>query len=89
MSEVSHAIYLKATRTQDVAHTSSKCKAIEVTEVNSKKSIPRSQVVGIIDGDDELKRHSRTIPDVHFKEFSLTKQKTRPRMISEWIAKTS
>ena len=25
------------------------------------------------------KKHSRTIPDVQFKEFSLTKQKTRHR----------
>ena len=31
--------------------------AIEVSEkVNSKKSIPRSQVVRIIDGDEELKK---------------------------------
>ena len=29
---------------------------------------------------DEVKKHSRTSPDVPFKEFSLTKQKTRPRM---------
>ena len=27
---------------------------------------------------DEVKKHSRTSPDVQFKEFSLTKQKTRP-----------
>ena len=27
----------------------------------------------------KLKKHSRTSPDVQFKEFSLTKQKTRPR----------
>ena len=44
-----------------------------------KKSIPRSHVVRIIDGDVELKKHSRTSPDVQFKEFSLTKQQTRPR----------
>ena len=29
--------------------------------------------------DAEIKKHSRTSPDVQFKEFSLTKQKTRPR----------
>ena len=29
--------------------------------------------------DDEIKKHSRTSPDVQFKESSLTKQKTRPR----------
>ena len=35
-----------------------------------------------------LKKHSRTSPDVQFKEFSLTKQKTRPRTDYEWIGKT-
>ena len=35
-----------------------------------------------------LKRHSRTSPDVQFKEISLTKQKTRPRTDNEWIGKT-
>ena len=34
------------------------------------------------------KKHSRTRPDVQFKEFSLTKQKTRPRKDYEWIGKT-
>ena len=34
------------------------------------------------------KKHSRTSPDVQFKEFSLTKQKTRPRTDYEWIGKT-
>ena len=29
--------------------------------------------------DDEIKKHSRTSPDVQLKEFSLNKQKTRPR----------
>ena len=36
---------------------------------------------------DEVKKHSRTSPDVQFKEFSLTKQKTRPRTDYEWICK--
>ena len=36
---------------------------------------------------DEVKKHSRTSPDVQFKEFSLTKQKTRPRKDYEWIRK--
>ena len=35
---------------------------------------------------DEVKKHSRTSPDVQFKEFSLTKQKTRRDY--EWIGKT-
>ena len=34
------------------------------------------------------KKHSRTSPDVQFREFSLTKQKTRPRTDHEWIGKT-
>ena len=38
--------------------------------------------------DDEIKTHSRTSPDVQFKELSLTKQKTRPRTHYEWIGKT-
>ena len=37
--------------------------------------------------DDETKKHSRTSPDVQFKEFSLTEQKTRPRTDYERIGK--
>ena len=37
----------------------------------------------------EIKKHSRTSPDVQFKEFSLTKQKTRPRTDYEWIGKAN
>ena len=37
---------------------------------------------------DEVKKHSRTSPDVQFKEFSLTEQKTRPRTDYKWIGKT-
>ena len=36
----------------------------------------------------QSKKHSRTSPDTQFKEFSLTKQKTRPRTDYEWIGKT-
>ena len=36
--------------------------------------------------DDEMKKHSRTSPDVQFNEFSLTK-KTRPKTDYEWIEK--
>ena len=61
VSEVSHAIDLKAE--QMTSDTNFDCKAIEVTEVNSKKSIPRSQVVRIIDGDDELKNIAGRIPE--------------------------
>ena len=35
-----------------------------------------------------LKKHSRTSPEVQFTEFSLTKQKTRPRTDYEWIGNT-
>ena len=38
--------------------------------------------------EDKTKKHSRTSPDVQFKEFSLTKQKTRPRTDYEWIGNT-
>ena len=34
------------------------------------------------------KKHIRTSPDVQFKEFSLTKHKTRPRTNYGWIGKT-
>ena len=37
--------------------------------------------------EDEIK-HSRKIPDVQFKELSLTKQKTRPKTDYERIGKT-
>ena len=37
---------------------------------------------------DEVKKHSRTSPDVQFKEFSLTKRKTRLRTDNEWLEKT-
>ena len=65
-------------------HANYNRKAVEMTEiekVNSKKSGRKN-----IDGE-ELK-DSRTRPDVQFEEFSLTKQKTRPRTDYEWIGKT-
>ena len=34
------------------------------------------------------KKHSRTSPDVQFKEFSMTKQTIRPRTDYKWIGKT-
>ena len=37
---------------------------------------------------DEVKKHSRKSRDVQFKDFSLTKQKTRPRTDYEGIGKT-
>ena len=39
--------------------------------------------------DDEIKKHSRTSPELKFKEVSLTKQKTRPRRDYELIGKTN
>ena len=59
------------------------CKAVEVTEAIEKVKVRRNKNLL-----DEVKKHSRTSPDVQFKEFSLTKQKTRPRMDYEWIGKT-
>ena len=38
--------------------------------------------------DDETRKHSRTTPDVQFKEFSLIKQKSRPITDYDWIEKT-
>ena len=38
--------------------------------------------------DDEIKKHSKTSPDVQFKEFSLAEQKIRPRTDYEWTGKT-
>ena len=38
---------------------------------------------------DEVKTHSRTSPDVQLKEFSQTKQKTRPKTDYEWIGETT
>ena len=35
-----------------------------------------------------IKKSSKTSPAVQFKEFSLTKQKTRPRSDYEWVGKT-
>ena len=37
---------------------------------------------------DEVKKYIRTSPDVQFKKFSLTKQKTRPKTDYEWSRKT-
>ena len=37
----------------------------------------------------DLKKNSRTSPDVRFKEFLLTQQKTRPRTDYDWIGKTT
>ena len=36
-------------------------------------------VTRVVDGANELKKYSRTSPDVQFKEFLLIKQKFRPR----------
>ena len=38
--------------------------------------------------DNEIQKHSRTSPDVQFKEISLTKEKTRPKTDYKWIGKT-
>ena len=72
LGEISHAVDLKAEITsRRQILTANQWKSLKSLE----KSIPRSQVVRIIGGEDELKKHSRTSPEVQFKEFSLTKQK--------------
>ena len=38
---------------------------------------------------DDQTKNSRTSPDLQYKIFLLTKQKTRPRMDYEWIGKTN
>ena len=59
------------------SRTNFNCKAVEVTEViekvNSKKSGRKNHRWRRL-----VKKHNRTSLDVQFKEFSLTKQKTRP-----------
>ena len=37
----------------------------------------------------QMKKHSGTSPDLQLKIISLTKQKTRPEMDYDWIAKNS
>ena len=63
------------------------CNSVEIAWKNEQKvavtSYGRNK-----NHDDEIKKHSRTSPDVQFKEFSLTKQKTRPRTDYKWIGKT-
>ena len=57
LSEVSHSIDLKAEMTSRIQIlTAEQLKSLK----SLKKSIPRSHVVRIIDGDVELKKHSRT-----------------------------
>ena len=43
-----------------------------------KKSIARSHVVRIIDGDDELKKHSSLSPEIQFKELNEKHRRTLP-----------
>ena len=72
MSEVSHLIDLK---TEQMTSRTQILTSIEATEV-IEKSTPRSQVVRVIDGDDELK-YSRTRPVAQFKNvFGLNQNKT-------------
>ena len=63
------------------------CNSIEIAWTNEQKMAVTSYGRNK-NHDDDIKKHSRTSPDVQFKEFSLTKQKTRPRTDYEWIGKT-
>ena len=67
LSDVSHAIDPKSRN--DVMNTNFNRRALEVTK-SLKKSIPRSEVVRIIDGDDELKKHSMRSIEMHSKELN-------------------
>ena len=75
---------MRSTKSEKWRHT---CNLVEIAWTNEQKvavtSYGRNK-----NHDDEIKKHSRTSPDVQFKEFSLTKQKTRPRTDYEWIGKT-
>ena len=63
------------------SQTNINCKAVEVTEVIASQIQNKNML-------DEVKKHSRTSPDVQFEEFSLTKQITRPKTDYERIGKT-
>ena len=70
----------------DVTRTKFNCKAVEITEIekiNSKESGRKNH-----QWTRRIKIHSRTSPEAQFKEFSLTKQKTRPRTDYKWIGET-
>ena len=70
-------------RTNDVMHTKFNCKAEEINEievVNSKKTGCKNHRWRR-----RIKKHSRTSPDVQFKEISMIKQKNRPRTDYEGI----
>ena len=62
------------------------CNSVEIAWTNEQKVAVTSY--GRNKNHDEIKKHSRTSPDVQFKEFSLTLQTTRPRADNEWIGKT-
>ena len=73
----------RSSKSEKWRHT---CNSVEIAWTNEQKvavtSYGRNK-----NHDDEIKKHSRTSPDVQFKEFSLTKQKTRPRMAMSELRK--
>ena len=77
LSEVSHAIDLKAEMTSG---TNFNCKAVVVTKV-IQKSILRNQVVRIIDRDDELKNIAGEVPNYNPKN----RMKNRPNVPDQQI----
>ena len=72
----------RSTKSEKWRHT---CNSVEIAWTNEQKMAVTSY--GRNKNHDEIKKHSRTSPDVQFKEFSLTK-KTRPKTDYEWIGKT-
>ena len=67
----------RSTKSEKWRHT---CNSVEIAWTNEQKvavtSYGRNK-----NHDDEIKKHSRSSPDVQFKEFSLTKQK---KLDLEW-----
>ena len=56
--------------------------AKQKSQTSLKKSIPRIQVVRIINGDDEIKKHSRTSPEIQSKEKN---EKLRSTLLDQQI----
>ena len=75
LSEVSHAIDLKAEMTSQTQILTAKQKSLKSLK-NQFQEVRVRRNKNLLD--EVKKKHCRTSPEVQFKEFSLTKQKTRP-----------
>ena len=63
----------RSTKSEKWRHT---CNSVEIAWTNEQKVAVTSNGRNK-NHDDEIKKHSKTSPDVQFKEFSLTKQKNQ------------